>query len=824
MNNTNENWIFINPETYADDEVNLVLEQILTEYSRFVGLDMNMSILSYSEREKSQKFFEKIIDQQVYFSPDHSKIRRYIIDWYSSHKAQITKARRSTDLNLLTSEELNEFMISYGFPYPRNIISRSNRIQFLSNLIKNYQKKGTSETIANIVSLYGLRNVLISEWWIRYDSRREREFFARSNIVHPEISRNDRSLEIEKSYEEFILNNPHWQMTYSDLSGSYYKKNDPEDGLFYNKVSLPSITNVISIETHSNLVELELACAVFQRKIEESLDFWIGYSLIPLKLSGLAVNTLVTSMYNTPPTAEELSADRPWGRSNYNGDTNIYLVGPAPTGDWEDQGFEKKLVIYDHETTSWSLYDISALTSYSVFLRGDSILYPNSLLILQEMDGNSWTVYSSFKKDVCLRTRTNQSSSSYSRTSTRVYNGEEWIDLERTMDSKLMLNRDENLFRDISLNSFTSLYSLLEIQLAFTYLHDSAYSANANKYHFNYRGQYTPLDAGYIRRVPGSQLPTLRNDIDNVYYSNDAYSVIADEYKNIVFDQDKLTPDNTIVTFRHNTVSTTPKRLQDAKKTEFYNKFTQQNQWNNVNSYTLANTNLFAQTRAEEYLKAINPEFFKEINVLLESEPKELVLENMMVDFENYVINTMQLIVSPFAYIQNGGQFFNKKLLPVLDFFKPFRVKLLDFLTKFDIYNPLMDSLLIDDRADIHISEYFIEKPLPRNLGTTDGYSYLPKNQAGTYPPVLDYVLGHGLATEDYAVISITETINEPIYGSLDMDLHFNSLDISMKDAFFITVSEGGDVVYDYKSDDSVTVYVDPDNEDLEIEIEPVEE
>jgi len=820
----NENWIFLNPETYPDDEVNLVLEQILTEYSRFVGLDMNMSILSYSEREKSQKFFEKVLDQHVYFSQDHSKIRRYIIDWYSSHKTQITKARRSTDLNLLTSEELNEFMVSYGFPYPRNIISRSNRIQFLSNLIKNYQKKGTSETIANIVSLYGLRNVLISEWWIRYDSRRSREFFARSNVVHPEISRNDKSLELEKSYEEFILNNPHWQMTYSDLSSAYNKSSDLSDGLFYNKVSLPSITNIISIETHSNLVELELACAVFQRKIEESLDFWIGYSLIPLKLSGLAENTIVTSMLNDPPTPEELSADLPWGRSNFNGDTNIYLVGPSPTGAWENQGFEKKLVVYEHATTSWRLHGRGADVNYSVFLRDDSVLHKNSLLILQSGTSDSWTVYSHFKKDVCIRTKTNQTHSSHYRISTRVYNGEEWIDLERPIYSSLMLNRDENLFRDIALNSFTSLYSLLEIQLAFAYLHNGPYSEESDQYHFNYHGNYTPLDSGYVRRLPGTNIPTPRNDIDTLYYSNDAYSVISEEYKNLVFDQDKLTPDNTIVTFRHNTTNTTPRTLQDSKKIEFKDKFTQQNQWNNIDSYTIGNTNLYAQTRAEQYLKAINPEFFKELTTLLESESNELVLENMMVDFETYVINTMQLIESPFAYIQNGGQFFNKKLLPVLDFFKPFRVKILDFLTKFDIYNPLMDSLLINERIDFNVSESFVEKPFPRNLGTTAGYSYLPNNKSGVYPPVLDYVLGHGLATEDYAVISINHTINEPVFGTLDTDGRYNSLDLSMKDAFFITVTEGGDVVYDYKTDENITVYTDPNDIDAELEIEPVDE
>ena len=808
-----ENWIFINPETYVDEEVNSVLEQILTEYSRSLELDNNLSVLSYSEREKSKKLFEKIIDQNVYFTQDHLKLRRFLIDRYSAHKSKITKARNSKDLNILTSEELNEFMISMGFPYPRNIISRPNRIQFLSNLIKNYQKKGTSETIANIISLYGLRNVLISEWWIRYNKTREKHYYAKSNIVHPENLRSDPSYETEKSYEEFIVNNPHWQMTYDELDGLFSKRQTLISDEKFNKISLPSITNVISIETHSNLTELELACSVFQRKIQESFDFWIGYSLITLKEPTINPfkETVYTSMYNTPPTVEEMNTDLSFNITNpYDGNNNVYLVGPNPTGVWETEGLQKKLVKYHSNTDTWN--EINPQTSGIIYLllRSDSSTHKNSLLTYNNST-QTWNIYSSFKKDVCLKARNNYipTDSSFSPF-TLVYNGEEWINLKGYIPIEKMLNRDENLFRDIPLNNFTSLYSLLEIQLVISYLNGGTSERNLKQSHFNYTGDYTPLDTGYIRDWKSK--PPKRNDIDTVFYNDSAYSVISEEYKNLVFDKDKLISDVDTYTFRHDT-SFEPRTVQMNKRKLFYKKFTQKNDYH-------ANLNLHPQLNPEEFLKAINLDLYNELQTQLNSETKSVILENIMIDFENYVINTMQLIESPFAYIQNGGEFLNKKLLPVLDFFKPFRVKILDFLTKFEIYNPLMDSLLIDaSNITTHIEQLAVEKPFPRNLNTSNGFMYTPDS---TGAPVLDYLLGHGLGTEDYFVIHIDHTINEPSFSSLDADQNYNESDISMKDAFFITVEEGGDIIFDYRTDEDLIVTDSTSGDDIEIEIIPV--
>jgi hypothetical protein len=885
LSTNTQDWIFINPETYVNDEVNTTLSDIIREYSSYLELDTNISNLAYAEREKVKTFFEKIIDQSVYNSKDHEKIRTLLIDWYASHRTEITKARKSSDLNLLTNEELNEFMLSYGFPYPRNISSRSNRIQFLSNLINNYRKKGTSETLANIISLYGLRNIFISEWWIRYDTRRTNRFYARSNIVHPQNLRNNRSLELEKSYEEFIVDNPHWQMTYDELVKAYYDSPselnlsdvDALPNVFprNNKISLPSITNVVSIEARSNLVDMEIACATYQRKMQESLNFWVMYSLIPIKVNDIANFTIVTSMYNTPPSVEDMNADLPYFKieqdlGEYNGHNNVYLVGPDPTDEWAGQDFERKLVKYNSSDSSWALLDLSTSTKWSIFLRSDSVSNANNLLVYNSSLSN-WSVYSTFSKDACFPAISHLDSTSSVNKFTMVYNGDEWVDLHSYIPTERILNRNENIFRDIPLNNFTSLYSLLEIQLAIAYLHNGGYSVPSSSTYkvfsqFNYNGgDNTPLDRGYTElfRSNNTRLP-LRNDIDELYYTDAAYEPIKIEYRNLVYDQNILDMNNDkFTTFRHLPIDhdyyvLSPREMQDIKKQQYYTKFTKKihRKKNSFSLYSNMNGDFHirAQMFPELYLKAINPTFLDEINTQVGSENTALILENILVDFENYAINTMNIIDTPFAYIQTGGEFYNQKLKTVVNFFKPFRVRILEFLTKFDIYNPLLDSQLVKDNInEFNITEQFIEKPFPRNLGTNigeivtaleagtddytveDSFMYVPQDQYGKYNssndevlvnPVLDYLMGHGLATEDYYVVNIEHTISEPSYSPLDNDLQLSSLDISMNDAFFITVTEGGNEIFYYKIDDGTTVMADntltpTDADDLEDEIQP---
>lgn len=787
-----DKWVFLNPETYVEEEVAAALERIITEYGNSLNLDNGLSSLAYGEREETKKYFETVVDQVAYFTEDHKKIRNFIIDWYSAHKTKISKARKITELNLLSSEELSEFILSLGFPFPANIPNKNHRIAFLKELINNYNKKGTPSVLGKILALYGLRNILISEWWIRYDSRREDPFFARSNVIYSTMNKDDINnpiLETTKSYGDFIKDSPHWQITLDELTELF---NNPE-----NKISLPSITNAISIEAYTNIADMQIATAIFQRKVEETYDFWLRYTLIPE--TGLTTTPIYTTVTNNPPTDYATYSSDPY-----------YLVGDSPTGDWI--GHPKEIAYYSQDDLQWMFVNPSNGDTILVKDDSGSLVEKGRLLMCNRKlstDPIKWDVYK-LRKDATL---TAYNADKTIETSF-VYNDIDVIDLSGVLPSNKLLNRDENIYRYIPLNGFTSLYSVFEIMLALSYLHDGDYILDSNEYHLYYNGEYEPLDDGFLQGDDDT-VPNIRDDVDTLHNdgAGNFYSVIEKEYKNLVYDRDQVNGGGK--SYRHTyNFGNTPYTLRNARMETF------NSNWRNPNDYTIDH-NLYVQTHAETFLKAVNPTFLEEINTMLLATNKDLLIENILVDLESYAYSMMNLENASFAYVMKGGEFFSQKLIPVVNFFKPFRVRLLDFTTKFLVDNPLHDSLLCDERMYNTITHYAIEKPFPRNL-ETDTLMHQPDEDGG---PILDYLFDHGLATEDLDQITIYQTIDEPNYSTYDSDGKKALLDINFNDYFTIKVYDGDDnLEYDYRVDDEEVYQYDVVTGEITGIIEPVDE
>jgi hypothetical protein len=130
-------------------------------------IDEGVANVVLNERQKSVEFFKNTIDLPAFSTDDHKRIRRLILDWYSVHKASITKARGATDPFSLTKEELNELIMSFGYPYPHDIGTKDQKAAFLLELINFYHKKGTPRVLRDVLGFYGVSDAVISEWWIK---------------------------------------------------------------------------------------------------------------------------------------------------------------------------------------------------------------------------------------------------------------------------------------------------------------------------------------------------------------------------------------------------------------------------------------------------------------------------------------------------------------------------------------------------------------------------------------------------------------------------------------------------------------------------------
>ena len=816
---TNENnWIFINPDSYVSDEVNKVLNEIILKYSKALKLDENLSFLSYGEKINTKKYFENVVDQPVFATDDHKRIRNFIIDWYSSNKTFLTKCKDIKELELLSTEEINEFILSFGYPYPENIINKSNKITFLRNLINNYKKKGTSEVLANVVSLYGLRNIIISEWWIRYDKRLNEKFYAKSNVVyHPLNLIHHEKFERTLKYDDFISKNPYWHMNRKTLEKKFFDKKT--------KISLPSITSVISIDSTSNSTNLMALISILQRKILETYDFWLRYTLIPVKFDEQFEKPVYIQILNNPPDISNLNNDF----------YHYYMVGLNPVGEWANHSrqitrwnpdSEKWEYIY-YDNGNWILNDngtdviVNNDFPFDILCIKNPSNYFNRRFVRFNYETLQWNVFDTeYRQNRVINVYDNQYEKNNLFTPKKSYtlvdNGTEWINLQSEINNTLFENRNENIFRDIPLNRYSSLYSIFEIMLATAYLLKSSHIIDENTGHYNYNNK---LEENYNTHEERTDIDKYREN-----FEGDGYYPIIQHFKNIIFDQnvlDGLHPEYD-KTYRHRYyinnpdnvlgyTQTSPRQERDKKYIEFLQEFIRDNDYS-------TRYNLYPLLHPEEYIKAVNPLFYQDIqnNIIANDGNKFLVLENMLVDFENYVENIMKIPDTYFAYYATSGQFYNKNMSEVINFFKPFRVHIMDFNVGVEIENPLEDSVLVDGKkVDLTHLISMYEKPFPSS------YRHGTEPPDGVWPGEDEYdnegyLFDQGICTDDVQLTNININVYSPPlspndygydtellgyrkpYGDQNFDDHIikpiydKILDINIQDVVNVQFYDGG--------------------------------
>ncbi len=847
------NWLLINPETYTDEEKAKFLESVISKQSELLGLDSNLSNISYAEKERTTKFYKQVIDQPSRFTNDHKRVREFLIDWYSSHKSLITKSRKILDLNFLTNEELNELILGFGFPYPNYIVSKQRKIELLLNIINLYKKKGTPEALADILTLYGLNNIVISEWWILNNPTRSEhyKFYARSKAIWPISAKNNNDYVIEKSYEEFIGNNPHWQLSLDQLK-YYFEQIDPITKKKKNIISLPSIAPVISVQSDTNLNDLQIAMAILQRKLQESYDFWLNYTLIPLNLKSIISNcsdpyfenVIISPLLirNTPPTVADM-ASNPTKFA-------VVLVGTTPTGSFINH--ERKIAYYQGTTLDENNVEINEYyfgepeESFAFISHEESEISPNKILSYWydhkqgscEIIPNTgrWKIYDSPKDSVV----TVSNILTFEETSF-IFNGTSWIDVGQKIPKCKLNNLNENLFRDVVLNGFSETYSLLEVILGVNYIFRKhlektregidglppifTESVNSNYLFYKYdkdNPEYPIFDEP--NQIINSDNACnneiyIRDDIDKYYNSSSKYQDIIDEYNNLIYDS--IRKENKYVSFRHfpyfNSSKNSPewasdlqpKNIRDLKLLTFDKNYSKPVDYS-------VNSTLYLQNNPEVFLKAINPKFLEDIDAALGDDPL-LLLESLLSDIEYYFIDILKIINVPFSYVLTGGEFFNKRVKPILEFFKPFRVKVLEFLTSLTIKNPVADSVLFDDSEfSTSIDMTLVEKPFPRyfserNLGNlTDDIETDPTGgvvsqleiQTGDTDSFDSMMMDHGLYTTDDLVLTIEEIIEEARYSPFEHEFleRRNLLDLTINDVLTISIDFDDDGNYDTTS------------------------
>ncbi|MCK5019529.1 MAG: hypothetical protein KAS32_20890 [Candidatus Peribacteraceae bacterium] len=225
------------------------------------------------------------------------------------------------------------------------------------------------------------------------------------------------------------------------------------------------------------------------------------------------------------------------------------------------------------------------------------------------------------------------------------------------------------LNRDISLSDIEGTYGTLEVVLAINYLFEGQTDSNDESIKY-YSGDYAPLD----QSVPPDDI------------SDSDYGLILDEYNNL-------------------SIRPTTRTERDLYLETRNSKFLGANDGTTNSFLTLL-------PNPGQSLETINPEFKTLIDDYIggSDEQRIKLLERIMSDFDYYLNQIEGYFSYPISYLTLGWSTIRERIDDVVEFFKPYRVRIREFLTGFKIDDPLSDSQLEEDDMTMSISQLVVDK------------------------------------------------------------------------------------------------------------------
>ena len=248
---------------FSEKDFFSILNYLQNEERATSDLPYEIQQLAQSIKKKTQQYFQSAIDIPAFNSDDYNRLRRMIIDWYSSLKTFQDLSKGSSDAFSLPEDLLDLSCRGFGFDYSAGIRKRIDKALFLYDLCNLYKLKGTPQSIKSALEYFGLKDITMFEWWLKY-SKEKNDLFLESKY----IDLGDINPLYVPNYSTSYLNtnfDPHW----------WYTKDQIIQKLDSNKhITLPSITPYFSLSAGIEITTLTALISLVGRIIaDQYLEF-----------------------------------------------------------------------------------------------------------------------------------------------------------------------------------------------------------------------------------------------------------------------------------------------------------------------------------------------------------------------------------------------------------------------------------------------------------------------------------------------------------------------------------------------------------------------
>ena len=178
-------------------------------------LDVVTRILADSERSTSSNLFTNKLDLNVFATNDYKLVRKFLVDWYASHRTLITTQKTVGDVFSLPKEHLDELMRSFGFNVGLSDMTTINEQTLMMDLVNLYKIKGTPSCLAKVLSYFNLNRIDVVEYWLKLNSGGELVFspdvVIQNNALGVKLPGVDLNFNLVESID------PHWLLQKNEI-------------------------------------------------------------------------------------------------------------------------------------------------------------------------------------------------------------------------------------------------------------------------------------------------------------------------------------------------------------------------------------------------------------------------------------------------------------------------------------------------------------------------------------------------------------------------------------------------------------------------------
>lgn len=645
----------------------LAIFQYLKDKSNFLELEDVFKILSESERAKAKDLFTNVLDQIVHSSEDYKRLRKFLIDWYSTHKTLTSLQSNISDVYALPEDALDELLLSLGY----NFINRPlfTKQKFLLELITLYKGKGTANTIIKLLEFLGFTDVDLVEYWLAAipGGYGDYDLVFKSETVSTDTSTATKWPDLQ--YEDVISGDSHWMLS----------KDEMKSLIDNNEISIPFKTPYFSYRPNYSQKILEGTLAILNRLIHIQYYEATSAQLIidpTTKIGKFKIGETITSSQSGISTTILSSS---------------YTRLAIPDSDAQSMNLGETITNSDGSSAT-IINIIRASDSFEDYVTRYRIIKSSTGIYLSLLELFMGTLYA-FKKYV------------QEELNLTIRNGFSTIVPYGFTASDDMLGQPILLTDDSDTNLGYGTVRYIDHSENKIYF-DESEGANfvAATYFQRLDLDYSP----YGVKIPISSKERDKNlpiDIFNFYHgdieiaSSKDYDKIIEEYV-VLTDRPRPKSDGT----RANIV-----------KAENYKKYIDYFTYN-LDRHLFSNTDGFDE---KDILLTFNPELKAYIdNVFVTGDPLDSLV-NLFTELVNWIMSNVRFDFPNIGAIMVGGEYVFKDIENILNFFKPFRSRFIqgkvDLAYLFD--NPLFESVIVEDFGGIleyfDIHDYLVMDSLP---------------------------------------------------------------------------------------------------------------